>query len=100
MFLAEQCSGSGMFIPNPRYGSKNFSFRIPDPKIFHPGSFIKRGMKNTGDAGQILVSGKINIRCIQTTVSFFFLLQFALIIKKVLAMHPGSGIKFHPGSRG
>jgi hypothetical protein len=30
----------------PGSGSKNFSIPDPDPNIFYPGSYIKRGIKN------------------------------------------------------
>jgi hypothetical protein len=34
------------FIPVPGPISEHLSFPDPDPNIFHPGSYIKRGMKN------------------------------------------------------
>jgi hypothetical protein len=41
----------GCFFPDPGSGSESyiFSFRIPDPdpNNFHPGSYTKRGIKNT-----------------------------------------------------
>jgi hypothetical protein len=38
----------GCFLPDTGSGCEHFSIRFPDPDphIFHPGSYIKRGKKN------------------------------------------------------
>jgi hypothetical protein len=48
----------GCFITDP--DPKIFSVRIPDPdpNIFHPGSYIKRGMKSKNYFMFLLVSGR------------------------------------------
>jgi hypothetical protein len=40
----KQCCGSGIFYS--RSGAEHFSIPDQDPNIFHPGSFIKRGIKD------------------------------------------------------
>jgi hypothetical protein len=58
----KQCCGSGMFIPDP--GSEFFTFRIPDPIFFHPGSRIRiKEFKYFNPKKWFLSSRKYDLGC-------------------------------------
>jgi hypothetical protein len=67
--MCSSVADPGCFIPEPNI----FHFSIPDPNSFHPGSYIKRGVKN---------KNYLFSCCL-------WFQEQVLLVKKII--HPGSG---------